>query len=90
MDIYTVAEFYALLPHCDVLIIDEFDYMITQAIYAPLSVSLYNGVWDISKYKCVFGFTATVGEYLTDVIKNAITKDFCHYKMESEFEYLSG
>jgi hypothetical protein len=28
MDIYTVAEFYTLLPPCDVLIIDECDYMV--------------------------------------------------------------
>ena len=28
MDIYTVAEFYILLPDCEILLIDEFDYMV--------------------------------------------------------------
>ena len=47
-------------------------------------------MWDLSKYKCIFGFTATVGDYLTDVIKHTITPDLWHHKMPSEFEYLSG
>jgi hypothetical protein len=85
MDIYTVAEFYLLLPDCDALFIDEWDYMINTEIYAPLSNSLYNGVWDLSKYKLIFGFTATVGNYLQDVIKNAITEKLCYHKLGSEF-----
>ena len=28
MEIYTVAEFYLIFPQCDVLFIDEFDYMV--------------------------------------------------------------
>jgi hypothetical protein len=85
MDIYTVAEFYLLLPDCDALFIDEWDYMINTEIYAPLSNSLYNGVWDLSKYKLIFGFTATVGNYLQDVIKNVITEKLCYHKLGSEF-----
>ena len=64
MDVYTVAEFYTLLPECDVLMIDEIDYLVNTEIYAPLSTSLYNCVWDLAKYKIIYGFTATVENYL--------------------------
>jgi len=72
MDFYTVEEFYAELPECDVLIIDEVHYLFQSEMYTPLSYCLYNGVWNLSKYKIIYGFTATVGSYLTDVIENTL------------------
>ena len=78
------------LPKCDILIWDEIDYAFNSEFYAPLSYSLFNGVWDLSEYACIFAFTATVGSYLTDVIKSTITKDVKVFKIGSEYEQLTG
>lgn len=89
-EIYTVLEFYLHLPKCDILIIDEVHYLFYVEIYAPISLSLFNGVWNLSQYKRVFGFSATADEYLIDIIKGIITEDVQLLELHSEFQQLTG